>query len=170
MQDRDGRYKENIKELVNRRSNRGELTALHLASYVGNIKMMKLLIFHGGDVNNKTKEGLNSLHIAAMGDQARGIILYRELGGDLMAKDKGGNNALHWAAYMGAEATASYLLVWLNEHIDSKNNKEDTALHIAVGEGIREPPSMHIIKHLLLKGANRNCTVCNYYIYIYTEM
>ena len=49
---------------------RGEegFTALHFASFHGNIRIIKLLVKHGANVFVQNKQDINLLHVAAQGD------------------------------------------------------------------------------------------------------
>jgi len=40
-------------------------TALHFASFHGNLSLMRLLIKHGADISLENKNGLNMLHVSA---------------------------------------------------------------------------------------------------------
>lgn len=54
-----------IKEWVNLKTHDDGFTALHYASFRGNIVLIKLLIKNGADINSKNKFGINMLHVAA---------------------------------------------------------------------------------------------------------
>jgi len=41
---------------------------LHFASFHGNVKLLKLLIQNGANINARNKQGINMLHVAAQGD------------------------------------------------------------------------------------------------------
>ena len=61
---------------------RGEegFTALHFASFHGNIRIIKLLVKHGANVFVQNKQDINLLHVAAQGDQPISIFYFKELG------------------------------------------------------------------------------------------
>ena len=44
------------------------MTALHYASFVGNSKLIDLLINHGADIFCLTQNRMSMLHLAAIGD------------------------------------------------------------------------------------------------------
>jgi palmitoyltransferase ZDHHC13/17 len=52
-------------------------TALHYASFNGNLEMIKLLIKHGASINAVNKMGINMLHVAAQGDQPLSLAYFR---------------------------------------------------------------------------------------------
>jgi palmitoyltransferase len=54
-------------------------TALHYASYRGNVELAKLLLDLGADLNAKNSFGLNVLHIAAQGDQPTTLYYFHKL-------------------------------------------------------------------------------------------
>ena len=43
-------------------------TALHFASFHGNIKLIRFLIDLDGKIDMKNRQGTNMLHVAAQGD------------------------------------------------------------------------------------------------------
>lgn len=43
-------------------------TALHFASFHGNLSLIRLLIRYGADINAENKNGVNMLHVCAQGD------------------------------------------------------------------------------------------------------
>lgn len=43
-------------------------TALHFASFHGNMKLIKMLMKHGANVYAINKQEINMLHVAAQGD------------------------------------------------------------------------------------------------------
>ena len=54
-----------IKDWVNKQTTKDKFTALHYASYRGNVDMMKILVDLGADIYLQNMFGLNVLHIAA---------------------------------------------------------------------------------------------------------
>jgi len=129
-------------------------TALHFASFSGNLAMMRLLIEHGGEIHAKNKQSINLLHVAAQGDQPAALTFLRHKGLDINSRDKKESTPLHWAAFSGAELALSYILSW-EADVDAQDIKGLTPLHLAVraSEDIRSTRS---IRHLLMKGANKN--------------
>ena len=53
-----------IAEWINAPTKKEYFTALHYASLYGNVKICKMLIDLGADINAKNKYGLNVLHVA----------------------------------------------------------------------------------------------------------
>lgn len=54
-----------ITEWVNLSTSKDKFTALHYASFRGNIEVLDLLISYGADHKAKNEFGLNVMHIAA---------------------------------------------------------------------------------------------------------
>jgi palmitoyltransferase len=54
-----------ITEWVNLSTSKDKFTALHYASFRGNIELLDLLINYGADQKAKNEFGLNVMHIAA---------------------------------------------------------------------------------------------------------
>ena len=61
-------------DFINAKTETEFLTALHYASYRGNIKIIKLLIENNADVNALSYNGLNMLHKAAQRNQPSAIV------------------------------------------------------------------------------------------------
>ena len=57
-----------MKEWVNLHTTKDKFTALHYASFRGNIKMCQALLDNQANKNARNKYGLNVVHIAAQGD------------------------------------------------------------------------------------------------------
>ncbi|CAD8074207.1 unnamed protein product [Paramecium primaurelia] len=143
-------YKENeIRKLVNT-YNIEIFTALHIASYNGNVQAVKILINMGADSALKSGSGLLPIHAAAQGDQPYMVWYWMQQGISINAQDDAGNTCLHWATYQNCELTVSYLISF-GCNIDSKNNEQQTALHIGASYG-----QSKVVKKLLIKGAQRN--------------
>ena len=154
----------NLKAFINERNNKG-VTALHFASYKGNVPIIKLLIFHGADETMKTDNDLNIFHYCAQGKKPNALIYFylRYKGNDdekkkelIKKTDKGGSTPLHWTAYCDSEDVMLYLLnldIFENDRekqafIDKKDNNGKTALHLSVNN-----ESIRIVSKLLQNGA-----------------
>ena len=57
-----------FKNFINCKTNKGQ-TPLHYASFVGNIKIIKLLLENNADLFARTNNGFNVLHLATMGNK-----------------------------------------------------------------------------------------------------
>ena len=141
-----------FQNFINAKTKVDGLTALHFASFRGNIEIIKLLIDNYADINALSNNGLNMIHKAAQGNKASAIIYFnKKYNMDLEASENEKKlNALHLAVISGMEDSAIFLL---NLGIDPniQDEKGYTALHYAVK--YNHP---RLIKKLLQKGANIN--------------
>ena len=71
---------ERIKKWVDAPSSAEEFTALHLASFKGNMDAIRALIAYGANIHAVNKFGLNMLHVAAQGDVACSLYFFKEKG------------------------------------------------------------------------------------------
>ena len=154
--------KEGLKKFINEKDDQG-VTAIHFASFKGNVKIIKLLIENGADIFIKTKRLLNIIHYSAQGNKPSSIMFYYfELmkKGDFQLikdKDSGGSTPLHWAAYSNAEDALLYLInlnIFKNEKekldfINMKDYQDFTPLHLSVTS-----KSSRIVMKLLQNGAS----------------
>ena len=148
---------------INCQNNKG-VTALHYASFSGNIKIIDLLIKNNAELNATTKRGLNIIHYSAQGNKPNSLMYFylktkdrnyiKEL---IKGKDDGGSTPLHWAAYSNSEDVLMYLInlnIFKDENekqdfIDRQDNQEYTPLHLSVSS-----KSRRIVMKLLQSGAN----------------
>lgn len=162
--------KNNLKSFINEENNLG-ITALHNASYKGNLNIVKLLIEKGADMTIISKRKLNIIHYCAQGKRPNSLMYYylkfKNLE-DISEKenllklfknpDIDGSTPLHWAAYSNSILPLLYLInldIFRNENekqefIDKKNNKGYTALHLCAKKDIKYEK---IIIKLLENGA-----------------
>jgi palmitoyltransferase ZDHHC13/17 len=88
-------------------------TALHYASFLGNPRLLKLLVRHGANVHATNKLGINMLHLAAQGDQAYSLTYFRSVHKlDILQRDSEHSTPLHWACFSGSDVALTYLLAW----------------------------------------------------------
>ena len=139
-----------FKNFINAKTQGDNLTALHYASFRGNIKIIKLLIENHAEINALSSNGYNMIHKAAQGNKPSAIVLfYKKYKMDLESTDENQITALHLAAANGMENSVIYLLsLGINPNLKDKNGY--TALHYAVKKN-----QIRIIKKLLQKGADR---------------
>jgi palmitoyltransferase len=140
-----------FKDFINAKTLGDNQTALHYASFRGNMKIIKLLIENHADINALTLGGYNMLHKAAQGNKPSAIIYFnKKYNMDLYATEEDNMNALHIASFNGMDNSVIYLLsLGINPNVRDKNGF--TALHYAV-----KKQHIRIIKKLLQKGADRN--------------
>ena len=156
--------KEGLTTFINEKNEQG-VTAIHYASFRGNVEIIKLLERKGADIYEITKRKLNIFHYACQGNRpnsimhfylqfkktndSRGLQLIKE-------QDSGKSTPLHWAAYSKAEDALLYLinLDFFNdenekqEYIDKKDGQGYTALHLSTTS-----KSPRIVMKLLQNGA-----------------
>lgn len=108
----EGRSKTKLLEWIEAKTTKDQFTALHLASYRGNMDAIRILMKLGADKNAENYFGLNMIHVAAQGDQAASLFYFKTCGVDINKKDKRGSTPLHWACYSQSEIALTYLLAW----------------------------------------------------------
>ena len=113
--------------------NKSGFTALHYACYNGNIKMIKLLVGNGADINITNNNGLNILHLAAQGNQSTVIYYFiHKYKMNINSSDKLGNTCLHWACFYNNDKVLNFLLLCEKININAKNKNGFTPLHFCV--------------------------------------
>ena len=143
---------ENIfKDFINAKTETEHLTALHYASFRGNIKIIKILIQNFANVQALTYNGLNMLHKGAQGNSPNSIIYFnKKYNIDIASTNNDNLNSMHFAAISGMDNSIIYLLnMGLNPNLQDING--NTPLHYAVKYG-----QNRIIKKLLHNGADKN--------------
>ena len=140
-----------FKDFINAKTEGDNQTALHLASFRGNIKIIKLLIANYAEINVLTAKGYNMIHKAAMGNKPSAIIYFnKKYNMNLEDTDENQMNALHLATRNCMENSVIYLLN-LGINVNLKDKEGNTALHYAVRKG-----QIRIIKKLIQRGADVN--------------
>lgn len=111
-------------------------TALHYASYRGNLSIIIQLIELGAQILATTERGMNVMHVAAQGDQPGSLVYFKQIHNlSVMSVDKTGSTVLHWACYSGSESAINYILSW-EPNLNETDNEGLTPLHLAVVSGI----------------------------------
>ena len=100
---------------VNQKTFKDKFTAIHYASFRGNIAACNALVDNGADINAKNQYGLNVMHIVAQGDQPISLFYFKQLNIDLTSRDNRGSTPLHWACFQNSEIALLYLLGWLSQ-------------------------------------------------------
>lgn len=144
-----------ITEWINCPSRDEQFTALHMASFRGNYKIVELLIENKANIHAINKDGLTMMHTAAQGDQALMLYFFKNQGLDINQKDYWGSTSLHWACYSKSEIAISYLLAWKGIDICPQDWNGVTPLHLAV-KSCEELKSTRPVWFLLIAGAPRN--------------
>ena len=140
-----------VKLFINEQNDLG-ITALHFASYRGDLNLINLLIKNGADVTLLTNNKLNIIHYCAQGNKPNSLMYFylkfkekdREEKKNLIQliknPDISGSTPLHWAAFSNSEDILIYLInldIYKEkserlEFINKKNSKGDTPFHISV--------------------------------------
>ena len=140
-----------FKEFINAKTDGDNQTALHLASFRGNIKVIKILIANYAEINALTKNGYNMIHKAAMGNKPSAIIYFnKKYNMNLEDTDENQMTALHLATRNSMENSVFFLLN-LGINVNLKDKEGNTALHYAVKNN-----QIRIIKKLIQRGADIN--------------
>ena len=150
---------EKLKIFINQENDQG-VTAIHYASFRGEVQIIKLLIENGAEINKKTKRGLNVIHYAAQGNKSSSLMyFYRNHLEKLNFKevDNGGSTPLHWASYSSSVEVLLYILNLniFDDEFDKENfiNNQDkegfTSLHLAILS-----KSLKVVMKLLQNGAS----------------
>ena len=140
-----------FKNFINAKTQIDNQTALHYASFRGNIKIIKLLLENYAEINALSANGYNMIHKASQGNKPSAIIFFnKKYNMSLDATDENLMNALHLASANGMDNSVIFLLsLGLDPNIKDKYGY--TALHYAVKKN-----HVRIIKKLLQRGADRN--------------
>ncbi len=124
-----------VKESLNRGANVNVVTTtgdspLTLATGIGDIKTLKLVISHGADVNRVPKGGSAAVMVAAEHEKPEALQLLISEGAILNLVDSEGNTPLIVAAQNGRTAAAKILLR-KKVNVNQKNKNGATALMLA---------------------------------------
>ena len=111
-----------FKNFINAKTQIDNQTALHYASFRGNIKIINLLIENYADINALTSNGYNMLHKAAQGNKPSAIVYFnKKYNISLESTDENLMNALHLAAFNGMDNSVIYLLsLGINPNLKDK--------------------------------------------------
>ena len=111
-----------------------DFSALHYASFNGNLEMCQMLIDEGADKYVNNKVGLNLLHVAAQGGRPSTLYYFHKiLGLNILEQDHKGSTTLHWAIYSLEELATVYILAWLDVNdLSQRDNEGFTAMHLAI--------------------------------------
>ena len=120
---------------VNQKTKKEGNTAIHFASYIGNMDVIDKLIKFKANVEISNFNGNNVLHMAAKGNNPNAIIYFKEkYNMDIESVDELESTPLHRACFYGADLTVNFILSF-NVNINYKDREGYTALHLAVIAG-----------------------------------
>ena len=156
----------NLQSFIDSGNDQG-VTALHYASFRGDIAIINLLVENGADIYRKTEKGLNVIHYCAQGNKPSSLMYFyfklkEKFNSDnqyslITEKDFGGSTPLHWAVYSVAEDLLLYLInldifKTENERLNFINQLDDqgySPLHLCITS-----KSSRIALKLLQNGAD----------------
>ena len=87
------------------------MSAVHYAAFNGDLKLLKELIAHGGNIRQKNDTGISALQFAAQGNQSAIITYLLDVHGfDINEVDNKNNSSVHWATFNSNEHALTFLL------------------------------------------------------------
>ena len=156
----------NLQSFIDSGNDQG-VTALHYASFRGDIAIINLLVENGANIYRKTEKGLNVIHYCAQGNKPSSLMYFyfklkEKFNSDnqyslITEKDSGGSTPLHWAVYSVAEDLLLYLInldIFQNENerlnfINQLDDQGYSPLHLCITS-----KSSRIALKLLQNGAD----------------
>ena len=132
---------------VNCRDPRGS-TPLHAAAFNGHIKMIQILVEHGGAVGATDEDGATPLHAAAFAGHPDAIEALLQNGARINALDHHGDTSLDYAAAAGSSSATDVLLKH-HAATEEHGSKGDTPLNSAAVRGFAD-----VVRLLIEHGAN----------------
>nr|XP_012606405.1 ankyrin repeat domain-containing protein 6 isoform X4 [Microcebus murinus] len=125
---------ENVVQLINKGAKvavtKGDQTALHRATVVGNTEIIAALVQEGCALDRQDKDGNTALHEASWHGFSQSVKLLVKAGANVLARNKAGNTALHLAC-QNSHSQSTRVLLLGGSRADLKNNAGDTCLHVA---------------------------------------
>ena len=137
---------------VNSQTDKG-FSAIHFASYHGNIEMTKFLIeVLGADMYARNHLEQNVVHMAVQGDMPITLVYFTKIQNmSISTPDSKQRTPLHWAIFSSAKLTLEYILA-LDQDLEVKDSLGYTALHRAISMLAKEE-SLMLVKTLIVRGA-----------------
>uniref|UniRef100_A0A2K5RP56 Ankyrin repeat domain 6 n=1 Tax=Cebus imitator TaxID=2715852 RepID=A0A2K5RP56_CEBIM len=125
---------ENVVQLINKGAKvavtKGDQTALHRATVVGNTEIISALIHEGCALDRQDKAGNTALHLACQNSHSQSTRVLLLAGSRADLKNNAGDTCLHVAArYNHLSIIRLLLSAFCSVH--EKNQAGDTALHVA---------------------------------------
>lgn len=135
--------------VINAKKNYGR-TALHVAAENGELRVVKLLVSKGIDINSRDEAHGTPLMSAVYGRDLNTVEYLIGKGADVNAKSGLCNTSLHFAADSG-ELDIVKCLIGEGANVNAKNRDYRTPLHFAIYSGESD-----IVKYLVSEGADVN--------------
>lgn len=128
----DVQAKKQLHKVDNNSHDSSKRYPIHLATVNGNLEIIKLLIENGADPNVQDNEG-NTPLIKSLECGHEHLVKYLlSNGADPNISDMDNNTALHWAIMTESIIAIDALLCSKKCDFLSRNNKDETCLHLAV--------------------------------------
>ena len=109
-------------------------TPLWLAVRKGHVKVVKLLLESGANVDTQDRDGTTVLHFAVEKEQDKVVQVLLESGVNVNGQHKDGRTALHFAVEKGQEKFVQ-LLLECGANVDAEDKDGKTVLYSAVEKG-----------------------------------
>lgn len=130
--------------IPNRRDSRGDsswMSPLHMAAYKGHDKIVKLLVKHTQDCNERDSDDKTPLIHAAIGGHEIVVTTLLQNAARVSETDVHGRSAIHWAVVHQHVTVLSLLLdhcPGLTAAVNAYDDQDQTPLHIAIDIGFEE--------------------------------
>lgn len=132
----------------------GWMSSLHIAAQNGNDRIVRMLLRHQSDINERDSDGLTPLYYATVGGHEQVVTSLLERGAEVSSTDKEGRTMLHLAVIHRRDSVLKALLRHCADSqspIDEYDDTGRTPLHVAVDIDFEAGVSL-----LLEHGANLN--------------
>jgi ankyrin repeat protein len=130
-------------------------TLLHIASYYGQVEIVRFLLERSADINIRSAVNNTAMHFAAFTNSAHVITLLLDRGASVKVTNTQGSTPLHFAALSGSlEATKT--LIKRRAALDRPNKMGDTPLMLAALNG-----RLEIVSFLIQNGSDKKLGVAN---------
>lgn len=123
------------------------LNALHEASLIGNVEIVKFLLTTGLGIDSRAPNGETSLHLASKTGQLEVCQCLIELGADVNAMRTAGHGSIHFAAARG-DIPLARLLLQNGADLEASAEAVGTPLYLSAERG-----QLYMVKFLIKKGA-----------------
>ena len=130
-------------------------TAIQLASCFGHLRIMRVLLEHGANVNHLNIEGETALHLSVAHNKIDATRLLLEHGADPNIQKISGWVALHRASF-NYDVDHIRVLIENGATVDLRDDMGRTPLHVCVSAAARKDGDVDVARLLLESGSNPN--------------
>ncbi|XP_018907926.2 uncharacterized protein [Bemisia tabaci] len=135
---------------INQRESTFHFTPIFLAIFNENLRIVKMMVQAGADLNVKAKFNMTPLCCAVETGNINMVTRLLDLGANIEAKDEKNNSLVHTAASCGLPEMIKFLIE-RGLSVNCRNDNDETPLHKAVRNEQKEA-----VKMLLTHGADVN--------------